>query len=159
MTASTCRPSHLIWNKFNSSKIPMTGKPSLFMEKVEWILFVETWNAQSKSMKQNESRKWKIDLNLTLQHSCSSKRPGVNFTNILRAAFFVQKVHVKFCCAFILGVSFLGTIILVQMRSWNVGEIEHRGQFYQPIGSKAQMLRHKKVSTILFHQPSCAELY
>jgi hypothetical protein len=40
--------------------------------------------------------------------------------------FFVQKFCAKLFCAYILDLNFFGARILAQMRSLNVGEIDHR---------------------------------
>ncbi len=38
----------------------------------------------------------------------------VNFSNILRASFFVQKIHAHLFCTYILGLYFFGERVLVQ---------------------------------------------
>jgi hypothetical protein len=48
----------------------------------------------------------------------------INFTIILRAAFFLQKFHVKLFCTYILGLCLLAQEYRRKVCSQNVGEID-----------------------------------
>ncbi len=55
----------------------------------------------------------------------------VNFTNTLRAAFFLQKFCMQLFCTNILGLCFLAPENWRKRCSHNVGEVDTWGQFHQ----------------------------
>ncbi len=81
----------------------------------------------------------------------------VNFTNILRSAFSFKGFTHSFFCTYIIGFkvwTIFGTQILAQMRSWNVGEIDHRKENFTKGQIQCQCHKNNNLLTSLVNRLS-----
>ncbi len=84
-------------------------------------------------------------INLGLRPMLYSIRQGVNFTNTLRVTFLLESFAQSFFVVYILVLNFFGSRLLAQMRSFNVGEIDHCSSVLYRLADKYRMRRHSQL--------------